>query len=283
MKVATLIIIFLCSILSDADGQINIWEGTSTKAVELTPFLVSGHENMAVVICPGGSYFWHDIETEGFAVARWLNRLGIAAFVLRYRTAYVPAFISRYRYVFRGNRYPDPQCDLQQSLRLIREQSAAFGVAADKIGVMGFSAGGHLALWAAEYLSESERPAFVAAIYPVVTMRAPYCHKRSRRGLLGDSRKRNPSLCDSLSLEHHVPLGCPPVFLVNCKDDPIVHFHNSEMMDSALTQHHVPHRYIQYATGGHGFGVSDTKGSTESRGWTEAFKNWLSLIFQTQI
>ena len=97
-----------------ATAQINIWENTPVdKNVELTPYLVEGTGNKAVVVCPGGSYFWHDIETEGHDVARWLQQNGISAFVLRYRTAYVPAFILRYRYIFRGNRYPDPQDDLQ--------------------------------------------------------------------------------------------------------------------------------------------------------------------------
>lgn len=81
-------------------------------------------------------------------------------------------------------------------------------------------------------------------------MTAPCVHKRSRRGLLGDSREHNRRLCDSLSMEKHVPAGCPPVFVVNCKDDPIVNYHNAELLDSALTANHVPHRYIQYATGG---------------------------------
>lgn len=100
-------------------------------------------------------------------------------------------------------------------------------------------------------------------------------HKRSRRALLGDRGKNNRQLRDSLSLELHVPNDCPPVFLVNCQDDPIVKYHNSELLDSALTVHHVNHRYIQYKTGGHGFGATDYKGTAECRQWKDEFLIWL--------
>lgn len=88
-------------------SQINIWEGTACHAdVILTPYLSPGTDNPAVVILPGGSYFWHADVTEGRDVALWLQKNGISAFVLKYRTAKVPAFLFRYRYIFRGNRYP---------------------------------------------------------------------------------------------------------------------------------------------------------------------------------
>ena len=103
-------------------------------------------------------------------------------------------------------------------------------------------------------------------------------HKRSRRGLLGDSKTGNTDLKELLSLEKHVPADCPPVFLVNCTDDPIVDYRNSELLDSALTAKAVPHRYIQYKTGGHGFGASDTKGTPECRQWKQQFLKWLKTI-----
>ena len=84
---------------------------------------------------------------------------------------------------------------------------------------------------------------------------------------------------DSLSLERHIPHDCPPVFLVNCVDDPVVDYHNSIVLDSALTANNVKHRYIQYATGGHGFGASETKGSEECRQWKKEFLNWINEIF----
>ncbi len=255
---------------------VNIWQGTSVnKKVEMTPFLAPGENNVAVVVCPGGSYFWHDMQSEGMAVGKWLQRNGISAFVLRYRAAGFWAYFSHYRYVFRGNRYPDALNDLSQAMQYIKGRAKEYGINPDSIGAMGFSAGGHLVMSAAELLQPHERPAFVVPVYPVVTLTDKCVHKRSRRALLGDGRKNNKKLRDSLSLERHVPDDCPPVFLVNCKDDPIVKYHNSELLDSALTAHHVPHRYIQYKTGGHGFGATDHKGTAECRQWKDEFLNWI--------
>ena len=269
--------LFLLVFCLEAFSQINIWEGTSCKKkVELTPYIVEGTQNnLAVIVCPGGSYFWHDIETEGYGVAEWLRQNGISAFVLNYRTGYLPAFITRYRKVFRGNRYPDPQDDLLQALRYVRAHASEYGVNPEKIGAIGFSAGGHLVMSAAEFFSPEDRPYFSAPIYPVVTMTADCVHKRSRRGLLGDSRTHNQELKEKLSLEKHVPQDCPPVFLMSCKDDPIVDYRNSVLLDSALTAMNVPHEYILYETGGHGFGASDVKGTEECRQWRTRFLNWI--------
>ena len=129
---------------------------------------------------------------------------------------------------------------------------------------------------AAEFLDD--KPDFVASIYPVVTMHKPYVHKRSRRALLGEYGKRRKVMRDSLSLERHVPADCPPVFLVNCKDDPVVKYQNSELLDSALTAKGIPHRYIQYNTGGHGFGASDEKGTAECRKWRDEFLKFIEEI-----
>ena len=260
-------------------AQVNIWEGTSCKkTVKLTPYKAAGKNRPAVVVCPGGSYFWHDMKTEGDGVARWLQENGITAFVLHYRTADVPAFIFHHRLVFRGHRYPDSQDDLLQALRYVRQHHAELGVDATKIGAMGFSAGGHLVMSGAEFFSKEDRPAFVVAVYPVVTMMQPYVHKRSRRGLMGDSKTHNHTVREQLSLEHHVPDDCPPVFLVNCVDDPIVDYHNSMLLDSALTAKKIPHRYLQYATGGHGFGASDKKGSKECQQWKKKCLEWIKRV-----
>ena len=269
-----------CIAHAQSSEPINIWQGVPHhKKVELTPYIASGKNNVAVVVCPGGSYFWHDMEHEGREVGEWLQKNGISAFVLRYRTAYVPAFLTGFRWVIRGHRYPDAQDDLLQTLRLIRYNASVWGLDTTRVGAMGFSAGGHLVMSAAELFEPQERPAFIVPIYPVVTMQSPYVHRRSRRALLGDNRKHNSRLRDSLSLERHVPADCPPVFLVNCKDDPIVQYQNSVLLDSALTVQQVPHRYLQYATGGHGFGASQVKGSVACRSWKEEFLEWLKTIF----
>lgn len=261
------------------NAKLNIWQGTAVKAhVEMTPFLAPGSNNKAIIVCPGGSYFWHDMDAEGAKVGEWLQRNGISAFVLKYRTAGFMAFFTHYRYVFRGNHYPDALDDLRQAMTYVRDHAQEYGVDKDSVGAMGFSAGGHLVMSAAEFCDKMERPAFVASIYPVVTMVEACVHKRSRRALMGDAHKNNKMLRDSLSLERHVSEDLPPVFLVNCKDDPIVKCHNSELLDSALTAHHVPHQYIQYKTGGHGFGADEHKGTSECRQWKQKFLEWLKSL-----
>lgn len=255
--------------------RINIWQGTTVgKTVVMTSYLAEGKGNAAVIVCPGGSYLWHDMGGEGKDVGEWLQRNGISAFVLRYRTAGVGAFLTPYRYVFRGNRYPDALNDLLRAMQYVKAHSAELGIDASRVAAMGFSAGGHLVMSAAELLPREQRPWFVVPVYPVVTMTEACVHRRSRRALLGDSRQ----LRDLLSLERHVPADCPPVFLVNCKDDPVVDCRNSELLDSALTRQQVPHRYIQYRTGGHGFGASDHKGTAECRQWKEEFMAWFRRL-----
>lgn len=275
------IILISVLIAASALAAVNIWEETpGHERVQLTPYIATGDvKPVSVIVCPGGSYFWHDINVEGHDVARWLQQNGITAFVLKYRAGGVWAFVSHYRLLWRGHRYPDPQDDLLQALRYVRSHAGKFGIDPTRIGAMGFSAGGHLVISAAELFPQDERPTFVAPLYPVVTMTHECVHKRSRRGLLGDSKTRDAALRDTLSLELHVPADCPPVFLVNCVDDPIVDYRNSVLLDSALTAQGVKHVYLQYRTGGHGFGASDTKGTAECRQWKEKFLEWITTIY----
>ncbi len=273
------LLLTLFPLMAQAQAKVNIWQGTDCKRrVEMTPYLAAGQDNTAVIVCPGGSYFWHDMDAEGAKVGKWLQENGISAFVLHYRTAGFLAFFTHYRYLFRGTRYPDALDDLRQAMTCVRNRAKEYGVRAESVGAMGFSAGGHLVMSAGELLNPKDRPAFIAPVYPVVTMSEDCVHKRSRRALLGDGRKRNRQLRDSLSLEHHVTASCPPVFLMNCTDDPVVKYRNSELLDSALTVHCVPHRYIQYRTGGHGFGASDEKGTPECRQWKTEFLKWIKEL-----
>ncbi len=270
-RLVSIIALVLC--LCSVQGQTIVHLPDSKATLECYDV---AHPLATVVVCPGGSYSWHDYKVEGVEVAQWLQAHGIAAYVLRYRVQGWWAWATHYRLLFRGNQYPDPLRDAEAALDWLAVHADSLAIDPRQIGVMGFSAGGHLAM----LTTYTRQPAFVVPVYPVVTMRQACCHSRSRRALLGEYGKNNQTLRDSLSIELHVRPDCPPVFLVNCVDDPIVDYHNSVLLDSALTASHVPHRYIQYRTGGHGFGMSETKGSPECRPWKEEFLKWIKGLYK---
>ena len=262
---------------SDADRL--VLKGNGSMRLYAYPADSAVNTGMAVIVCPGGSYCWHDMEYEGRQVAQWLNRNGINAFVLKYRVASISAYCLGYRVIGLGNKYPNMLIDVEDALRYVYQHADSLHIDTARIGVMGFSAGGHLCMMSATHNRTQYKPAFVCPVYPVVTMTDNrYVHHRSRRGALGVWRHLNQSMRDSLSLEKHISPACPPVFLVNCVDDPVVKYRNSELLDSALNANHVPHRYIQYRTGGHGFGASDTKGTEECRQWKNEFLQWISNL-----
>lgn len=276
-----------------AETGFNIWEGTDCRAkVTLTPYLAEGDDNIACIVCPGGSYFWLDKKTEGEGVAKWLQKNGISAFVLEYRVGGVPAFITHYRLLSRGHCYPDMLQDVQRSIQLVRQNADKYGIDPAKLGVMGFSAGGHLSAMSGLFFDTdvltplgiknqtSLKPDYIVPIYPVVSLVDPSTHKRSRRGLLGEGRSISKEMKDSLSLEKHVRVDMPPTFLMNCVDDPIVKYHNSELLDSAMTAKGVKHKYIQYKTGGHGFGATPEKTTKEAIQWKEEFLKWIKDLFE---
>jgi len=250
---------------------------------KLKVFIPEKPTGTAVIVCPGGSYFWHDFASEGDSVASALSDSGITAFVLDYSVASAFDFLTHSRLIFRGHRYPDMLTDIQDAIVKIRR--GEYGISPERIGVIGFSAGGHLALLSAESYRDSfttsvssateRRPDFVASIYPVVSMSSPYTHKRSRRGALGDSKSHNRIMRDSLSMELHADRIDCPVFLLNCDDDDVVDYHNSLLMDSALTASHVPHKYIKYQVGGHGFGYNHKHFTEETSHWMRDFLNWV--------
>lgn len=245
----------------------------SAHGYRLTAYVPTANPTgLGVIVCPGGSYFWLDKETEGKRVAEWLCASGFTAFVLEYSHGGWGAFAFHVR--GRHRTFPAGLNDLTDALDSVRVNAARYLVRPDRVGCMGFSAGGHLVMLAAERLAGTpSAPWFAAPIYPVVSMTHPCTHRRSRRGLLGELPSHK--LRDSLSLENHVPEDCPPVFLVNCDDDPVVDCRNAQLLDSALTAKRVPHLYLRYKTGGHGFGVSPEKTTKEAMQWKNHFLAWL--------
>lgn len=295
--IKSLLIVFSLLVLPGLRAEVlepvNIWGGTDCKStVKLTPYLAPGDNNTAVIVCPGGSYFWLDKKTEGVGVAKWLQSKGISAFVLEYRVGGIAGFITHYRLLSRGNQYPDMLQDVQRSIQLVRNNAVKYRIDPNKLGVMGFSAGGHLSVMSGLFFDSnilsltgitpdvSLKPDFIAPIYPVVSLVDKSTHKRSRRGLLGEGHSISKEMKDSLSLEKHIRTDMPPTYLMNCVDDPIVNYHNSELLDSAMTAKNVPHRYVQFKTGGHGFGASPEKTTEEAIAWKTDFLNWLNNLFK---
>lgn len=230
----------------------------------------------AVVICPGGGYSGLASNHEGTAVAEWMRGLGMAAFVLKYRVG--PAY-----------RHPIEMGDAQRALRWVRANAGRFGVDTARVGILGFSAGGHLASTAATRFDAGDasaadtvdrhpcRPAFQMLIYPVITMDAAFTHGGSRSNLLGPNPSQ--SLVDSLSNEKMVTPRTPPCFLAHTRDDNVVPFKNAQVYNDSLTKKGVPVEFRIYPTGPHGFGMADGKNTAPNipalATWTGYAKEWL--------
>ena len=241
----------------------------------------------AVIICPGGSYHHLGMPHEGFASARWFSEHGFAAFVLRYRVAY------------NCHHYPDQLEDIQMAIVYIREHASEFNIDKNKICAIGYSAGGHLVTMAGEFASthnelpklgiqttESVRPDFVMPIYPVVTMQDDIAHQWSRRSLLGHQwsapnatlgwrpwnfwgHAYSQSLKDEFSMELNVPDDMPPTFILACEDDPVVIYENSVRLDVALSEKNIPHLFVSYPKGGHGFGMKENSYIMKETHWND--------------
>lgn len=228
---------------------------TALDTPTVTPYLPpAGRRNgTAVVIFPGGGYEHVATAKEGDPAARWLNTLGIAGFVVRYRLG------PRYH-------YPAMLQDAQRAVQLVRARAAAWHIDPARIGVMGFSAGGHMASLAGTHFDTGEpasadsiahassRPDFMILLYPVITMRGPLAHQGSRRRLLGDHP--TPELEQSMSSETQVTARTPPAFIVATTDDATVPVENSLLFYQALHAAAVPVELHIFETGRHGFGLA---------------------------
>lgn len=224
----------------------------------------------AVIVLPGGSYRGVSIEKEGHAVARAFNDMGVAAFVLKYRTPDPRHMIDR---------TTGPLQDAQQALAVVHRRAAQWSIDPSRIGMMGFSAGGHLASTVATHSQKPVvagvpagvlRPDFLMLIYPVISMREGLVHSVSRQMLLGDEPSESNIALYSNELQ--VTADMPPTFIVHSADDASVPVGNSVRLFEALQAHKVPTELIVYPAGGHGFGLNNP--TTPDR-WIERCRDWL--------
>jgi len=225
-----------------------------------------------VIICPGGSYRALAVDHEGVQVARWLNSLGVTAFVLRYRL---------------GPRYHHPVelGDAQRAIRTVRSRAAEYALRPDRIGVMGFSAGGHLAATTGTHFDAGQagsadpieragsRPDFLVLCYPVISFTTPYTHRGSLQNLLGDNP--DPKLVESLSNELQVTAQTPPAFLFHTTTDATVPPENSVLFYLALRRAGVAAELHVYERGQHGLGLAPADPVLSS--WPARLVDWLRV------
>jgi len=226
----------------------------------LTPWLVKNGSGLTVIVCPGGGYGGLAMDHEGRQIAAWLNSQGIAAFVLKYRLG------PRYR-------HPAPLQDLQQAIRTVRRRAKEWNVDPARLGVWGFSAGGHLASTAATHFeAPGTRPDFAILAYPVITFtNEEFVHKGSRKNLLGDSP--GSDLKEDLSTELRVTRETPPTFLFHTSEDKGVPPENSILFYMACRKAGGPVEMHIYEKGPHGVGLGATDLALSS--WPARLADWL--------
>jgi acetyl esterase/lipase len=262
--------------------MIPLWQGAAPGAVgsgeghtpSITPYLPPKDKatGAAIVVCPGGGYGGLALDHEGDQIGRWLNSEGITAFILRYRHA--PDY-----------HHPIPLGDAKRAMRTVREQAAKWGIDPNRIGMLGFSAGGHLTATAGTQFDAgdakaedpiervSSRPDFLVLIYPVITFTEPYGHIGSRNNLIGASP--DPAMIDALSAEKQVTNDTPPTFLISSGGDTVVPSENSVLFYLALRAHHVPAEMHIFQEGEHGYGLAKDDPSRSL--WPTMCINWLRV------
>jgi acetyl esterase/lipase len=226
-------------------------------------------DGTAVIVCPGGSYGRLALANEAAGVSARMQAAGVATFVLRYRLAEYG--------------HPAPMQDVLRAVRLLRSRAGEFGLHPNRIGVMGASAGGHVAATAATLFDAAEgktgaaldqvtaRPDFVALLYPVISMSAPFAHEASRTNLLG--ARPLPALIERLSLEKQVTPATPPTFIVHTAEDESVPLEHSVAFYQALRRAGVAAELHLYERGPHGFGTRGDLGTTS--GWLDRWLDWM--------
>lgn len=247
--------------------------GISIPTMRYYPAPKAHAAGSAVIICPGGGYAGLAFQHEGEEVARSFNEQGISAFVLKYRLP---------NDAIMEDKSIGPLQDLQQAIYLVRKNAEQYGIDPHRIGIMGFSAGGHLAATGGTHYGEAKidnpeqislRPDFMLLLYPVISMDSTITHKGSRENLLGKSA--SPEILDLYSNELQVTKDTPPTFLVHAEDDGAVPIANSQRFDRALAENQVPHKLVTYRKGGHGFGLHN---KTTQDAWFDHAIAWLRQL-----
>jgi acetyl esterase/lipase len=280
----TAVVLTLASLTSLADSpapeRILLWPkgapgalgetAKDTPAVTLYLPAKEKRNGTAVVVCPGGGYGGLALSHEGKEIAEWLTERGAAAFVLEYRLG------PRYR-------HPAPLHDAQRAVRLARSKAKELGLDPSRVGIWGFSAGGHLASTASTRFDKGDpdaadpidrascRPDFSILCYPVIRLDPPFAHLGSRRNLLGD--KPDEKLVQSLCNDTQVTRETPPTFVFHTKADKAVVVQNGELYHAALVKAGVPARLVLYDGGPHGVGLG--KKHAEVKDWPDKLESWL--------
>lgn len=272
---------FISTQLFAQDATIRLWKDVKGMKKQQSVMFMHKPEGKntgtAVIIAPGGSYHHLGLKNEGNTTANWFAKNGVTAFVLKYRTN--ESFYN----------HPAMLQDIQRAIQIVRENAEEFEINPNKLGVIGFSAGGHLVTMAAEFAETynelekigiktnvSLRPDFCMPIYPVVTMQDDIAHRWSRKSLLGKNQTQERK--DEFSMEMNVPENMPPTYVVVCKDDPVVIPENSMRLYAALEAKNIPNcRIAVYEWGKHGFGMVNGPFMKEFH-YNEALKEWIIEI-----
>jgi acetyl esterase/lipase len=275
--------LFLCvTAISNAaeQKQITLWNGNAPNALgteekdkpRITVWFPDKDKaaDAAVVVCPGGGYGGLAMDHEGKQIGEWYNSFGVTAVVLEYR------------HRGKGYGHPNPMLDVQRAIRTVRFNAKEWGIDPAKVGVMGFSAGGHLASTAGTHFEAVKEPAddidkvscrpdFMILCYPVILFDTPSAHRGSQNNLIGADAPKE--LVEYYSNEKHVTEETPPTFIFFTDEDKTVPSENGIEFYSALRKHKVPAELHIYQKGAHGLGLA--KGRTGNELWPELCKAWL--------
>lgn len=278
-----LLLLPVLGLLQAAEPKVDLlWPGGAPGAVgtedldkpSITTYLPPAEkaQHSAVVICPGGGYAHLAMDHEGKQIAEWLNARGVAAFIVKYRLA------PRYH-------HPAPLEDAQRAIRTVRSRAAEFDIAPDRIGIWGFSAGGHLASTAGTHFDAgnpqaedpvehmSSRPDFMILCYPVISFTTAAVHSGSRKNLIG--AEPDPALMENLSNEKQVTPQTPPTFLFHTNGDTGVPAENSVYFYLALRKAGVPAEMHIYQDGRHGLGLAQSDPILST--WPDRLDGWLKV------